>query len=219
MATLTPSFWEQEAEQLLAMLLPAIQIAGLTGVTEGAQKLETAQIFISNELAHAQAAEWARQFAGELIGQISLTNQRLVGEIVANWTQTPGATIGQLSKQLAQALDVNDTRAARIAATETTRAFSRGEDLVNQAAGLPAMAVQPPAHPNCRCFTSNTQLSTGEWVVVWQTRSDELVCVNTRVITPWGAEMGCRAMHQKIISQGAYLGMSLRDARREASSG
>jgi hypothetical protein len=214
---LPADFWNLESANLQAILLPAMESMAIAGSKAATGKLDTqAGIRIDDTLAHAQAAQWARQFTDELLIQIGTTNERAVGEIVANWIATPGATMADLNRQLRQVLDVDETRAARIAATETTRAFARGEDLSNREAGLPEMATQPPGHPNCRCFTSNQLLTGGIWVVVWQTRRDELVCKTTRIITPWGVEMGCFAMHRKVISQGIFLGDSLAEARRGA---
>lgn len=214
---LTPDFWAQENENLRAILLPLVQEMTIAGSKAATRRLDAQHgIRFDDTLAHAQAAQWARQFTDELLVLVGTTNQQVVGEIVATWIETPGATLQDLNSQLRNVLDVDETRAARIAATETTRAFARGEDLSNQEAGLPSMATQPPAHPNCRCFTSNQPLPNGEWVVVWQTRRDELVCVDTRIVTPWGTEMGCRAMHRKVISEGPYLGMGFTQAKREA---
>lgn len=214
---LPANFWQQETERLRTILLPAIERMVIAGSKATTGRLdEQFGIRIDDTLAHAQAAEWARRFTDELLVQVGTTNQRVVGEILANWIRTPGATMADLNRRLRQMLDVDETRAARIAATEVTRAYAQGEDLSNQEAGLPAMAFSPPGHPNCRCFTSNQRLSNGVWVVVWQTRRDEMVCRDTRITTPWGTFMGCFEMHTRVVSVGPLGGMKLADARRMA---
>lgn len=212
MTLLPANFWTNERQILLATLLPQVEKMALGGAMTGREKLDKLGVFFDDSLAHAEAARWAREFTDQLLTRLGATNEQVVGEVLANWVETEGATMGQLVQQLQRVLDVNEARAAMIATTEATRAYAEGEDVVYQAAGLPAMAFKPPGHPHCRCFPSAKRLSSGEWVVLWQTNRDEIVC-RTPIHTPWGRVEGCRAMHNVVISEGRWTGLKLSEVR------
>jgi hypothetical protein len=209
---LPPDFWDNERRELLAVLLPHVEKMSISGAMVGREKLEALGIFFDDTMAHAQAAQWARRFTDELLNRLGTTNRQVVGEVLANWAETPGATMGQLTDQLQRVLDVNQARAAMIGTTEVTRAYAEGEDLAYQAAGVPAMAFKPPGHPYCRCFPSAKRLSNGQWVVIWQTNRDEIVC-RTPINTPWGVVQGCRELHNVVISEGQWAGQKLSEVR------
>ncbi len=189
---------------------------GVAGVDKILGELTPLGLGFDSAMAHAQAATWARQHTDDLLNLLGTTNERVVGEVVANWAETPGATMGQLTQQLQRVLDANEERASMIAATEVTRAYAQGESLANKEAGLPEIAFSPPAHPSCRCFPSNVLLGRDVWITVWQTRRDEVVCKTARINTPWGRVLGCRDMHNRVISAGPSLGQTIGEARRAA---
>jgi hypothetical protein len=213
---LLADFWQNEREILRATLLPLMEKYGVAGVDKILGELTPLGLGFDSALAHAQAANWARQHTDDLLNLLGTTNERVVGEVVANWAETPGATMGQLTQRLQQVLDANEERAAMIAATEVTRAYAQGESLANREAGLPKIAFAPPAHPNCRCFPANKLLGRDVWVTVWQTRRDEVVCKTARINTPWGRVLGCRELHNRVISAGPLLGQTISEARRAA---
>ncbi len=202
---LLTEFWENEKKKLLAALLPAIEERAIAGAQAGKAKLRQAGIIFDDELANAAAARWAREYAGKLVELMSGTSQKTIGEIVANWIETPGSTMGDLTERLTPLVEGNTDRAFMVATTETTACYAQGEAIVYQSLGIPRAVFLPPGHPRCRCWTSVKRLKSGELVVVWLTNRDEVVC-RTPIQTPWGRVKGCRAMHNVVISEGPYLG-------------
>jgi hypothetical protein len=213
---LPPDFWTLEEQELLAVLLPLLEEMARDGIAISLDELAGYSVTADPADASARTSAWARAYAGELIRKINPTTRASVGEAVANWFETPGATMGDLSRNLQRILGSNEYRAALIATTETTRAYAEGSDLARREAGLPATVFKGPAHPGCRCFDSSWMLSTGEWVVLWQTNQDEIVCTQP-IQTPWGTVAGCRELQGRVISEGPYLGMTLDEAEARAA--
>jgi hypothetical protein len=203
---LPSDFWAKEEEYLTGVLLLLLEEISLDGVQlQAAELLDDAQLGFDDTSAGARAAAWARRHAGELVKQIADTSRTAIGEAVASWIETPGATMQDLTDSLQRILGSNVARAQRIAVTETTRAYAEGADEARRAAGLPATQFKPPLHVSCRCWDSPTQLESGEWVVVWQTNRDEVVC-HTLFPTPWGEVRGCADMQGRVISAGPLFG-------------
>lgn len=223
---LPPGFWDEEKDNLLAVILPYMHRMAMAGVEIGERKLEQlAGISFDNTLVHAEAARWARQLTDNLLLRLETTSERAVGEILATWIETPGSTIGELKEQLAPVVAGNQRRADNIGVTETTRAYSQGELLTYREAGLPAVVqfnqgfglglqpFAPPLHPSCRCWVTPQRLSNGVWVITWQTNRDELVC--TRAVPgPWGEVRGCRDLHNVVISEGPFLAKTVAEAEQ-----
>lgn len=205
-----PDFWEREKERLLGLLLPILERLSIAGAKSGAEKLRDVGIEFDDTLANAAAARWARQRAGELIELLTATSRKLIGQVMGNWIETPGSTLGSLAEQLLPITGQNADRAFTIAVTETTNAYSAGEVAAYEEAGLPRAVFAPAAHPRCRCWPRPKRLKTGEWVVLWTTNRDEIVC-KTPITTPWGVVEGCRELHNTVISEGPYLGKNLKD--------
>ncbi|MCB0207717.1 MAG: hypothetical protein KDJ52_00215 [Anaerolineae bacterium] len=203
--TLSPDFWEKEKEKLLGYLMPSMEDAAIAGAKTGAEKLRAVGIVFDDSLAHAAAARWARENAGKLSELLTETNRKIVGQVVGNWVETPGATMDDLVRQLGPVVGDNIDRGLMIGTTETTAAYANGEALVYEAAGIPRAVFLPPGHPRCRCWTTTKRLRNGDWVVIWQTNRDEIVC-QTPIKTPWGSVEGCRALHNIVLSEGPYLG-------------
>lgn len=199
-------FWKQEHEQLAALVAPRLQGLAAVGIAQAERKLRAMGMYFDNAVAHQEAAAWARAHTEEILQQFETRTQGLVGDKIATWVETPGLKTRDLVEMLQPVLDGNVTRAYTVGVTETTRAFAEGNNLAFKAAGIPGMAFKPPAHPNCRCDTAVKRIpGTHDWVVVWYTEHDSLVCVKT-VHTPWGDVDGCRGMHGIVISEGPFLG-------------
>jgi len=207
---LPPDFWEKEKAFLLALLFPGIEELAIAGAVAGARKLREVGFEFDDTLANATAARWAREKAGQLIELLTGTSQKVVGEIVATWVETPGATIGDLADRLKPVVANNADRALMVAVTETTNAYANGEAIIYQQAGIPRAVFLPAAHPRCRCWTKAVRLKNGQWVVVWMTNRDEIVC-RTPIRTPWGEVEGCRKLHNVVLSEGPYLGQKVTD--------
>jgi SPP1 gp7 family putative phage head morphogenesis protein len=103
-------------------------------------------------MVNQQAAQWARQHAGELIKDLAGTTREAVGEIIATFIESPGMTQGDLVKLLEKPF--GEVRSKMIATTETTQAYSAATTEVQQ---LMAEA--------------GVQMTR-----IWHTRNDERVC-------------------------------------------
>lgn len=215
--SLTQDFWNQERIFLQAVLSPLEQEAAYLGVSLAEQDLVQLGLGFDNLAANQAAASWARQHTDDLLEILGTTTQRYVGSQVASYITTPGMTLGDLTANVERVLGMNHSRALMIARTETTRAVFAGKEESRVAAGLPRTVMGPPLHPNGRCFSTADLLDDGTWVVIWQTRNDEIVCVQ-KFQTPLGEVEGCRGMHGRIISEGKYLGWDVKDARKAASA-
>lgn len=182
LSRLDEAFWATEAGLMLADLRPAIE-AMARGAGEALMEREG--LGVSWELVAERAAEWASVHAGEEIRLIDEATRRAVARQVTSFLETPGMTLGQLRESLSPWFDPK--RAGRIAVTETTRAFAEGARLtarVAEEAGIHLVAtwhtaedelvcetcgeldgkqegdgvtLQPPAHPNCRCWITHTR--------------------------------------------------------------
>lgn len=204
---LPPDFWTNEKALLARIVRPHLERLAVAGALEAEKRLAQFSIGFDNALVHADALAWAQQHTDDLLAQLGTTSERVVGQALAGYIETPGATIGDLQTQLKQLLDTNDSRAWTIAVTETTRAYAQGNAIAYQRAGVPRLLYNNPAHPNCRCTTGIRRLPNGDLVAVWYTNRDELVChspVDTG--TSLGIVEGCRALHGVIVSEGQYFG-------------
>lgn len=145
---LPPDFWEEERRRLLAIILPRLEAAAIAGAALSREKFP--RLVFDPDLHNRQAAEWARQHTDDLLSQLGTTSERLVGDALAEWVETSGATVGELKAKIREGLRVNAARADVIAVTETTRAYAEGEKAAYLADGI------------------------RRWR--WQTNNDELVC-------------------------------------------
>jgi SPP1 gp7 family putative phage head morphogenesis protein len=152
------------------------------GVTVALDQLAGAGIAFDWMLVNTAARENARQYAGQLITQITDTTRRNVQEAVARWVEN-GEPLPALVRDL-RAAGFSARRAKLIAQTETTGAFARANEAVYRESGVvqevewvtvldervcPTCGSmngmrrpldgfysngirRPSAHPGCRCF-------------------------------------------------------------------
>ena len=150
---LDADFWGGENALLRAWLIDFLMQSAQESV--GANDAWTRQRFalqFDPTLTNADAAKWARQYAGQLARGVNQTTQDSIRQSVANWIETPGATM----KDLMDALPFSESRAAIVAVTEVTAAYSEGE----------------------RLYTQDLQdrYPTLKIVRIWNTNNDERVC-------------------------------------------
>lgn len=138
------AFWQREQEILRAILLPRLTQMAFTAMREAAIK---AAIAFDPTLSNQDAADWATIYTDDLLIQLGSTSERATGAVISDWITRQNATIGELNVALS---DVFKDRANLVAVTETTRAFSAGEEIAYLRAGIT------------------------EWT--WQTNRDEMVC-------------------------------------------
>jgi hypothetical protein len=205
------AFWEAEVEAMREVLLRDVLRTVLALAEMAVEDVE--EDFVGGAdwaLVNARAAAWAREYVGDLIRQVTETTREATRETIATWIET-GGTLDDLVETLAPTY--GPQRAELIATTEVTRAFDEANDLVRQRVGLPAADVKAPAHPRCRCYTRPVFVD-GEWLIVWNTVRDELVCKQP-LSMPWGRVAGCREMHTRVVGgPSGLIGKTLSEARR-----
>lgn len=144
---------------------------------------------------------------------------------VLEWMNTPGMTRESLEENLLPLLNGDSELAETVAVTAVTWHHTQRtyEDYAHAGVQMPPMTQNgaelfgPPAHRRCRCWTKVVRLPDNSWVIVWSTNRDDLVCRESLAV-PWGKVMGCRDLHNRIISDGMYLGLTLDEAHAEAKN-
>ena len=101
------------------MLVDGVDLGVQTAVTQ----FENVGFSFAYDLANVAARDWARRYAGELVTQIDDTTRTVVKESLARWIEN-GEPLQALIDDIAPVF--GEERAARIASTEVTRAFSEG---------------------------------------------------------------------------------------------
>lgn len=102
------------------------------------------------ELVNVDAAEWALNYSHLLMNDISSTTRRAIQREIAYYVEN-SMTINQLRDRIMSLSTFSETRANRIAVTETTRAYAEG---------------------NMRAWSDLDYVER----VRWQTANDDLVC-------------------------------------------
>ena len=218
---LDANFWRNEDEELMAVLVPLFTAAATSGVTILAATVEAEfGIVVDWTLSNAEAVKWARKHAAELVKGVNKSTKETLRQVIAAWLDTPGSTMDDLFRQIGIIEEIpgkfvfSAARAKMIGVTEVTNSYQAGHEAGYEAAGFPATAFGPTAHPNGRCWTNADVLPNNEFVIVWRTNMDNLVCTRP-LATPWGEVAGCAALENVIVSEGPWLGRSFRDAARE----
>ena len=219
---LDADFWRNEDEELLAVLLPLFAAAAIGGVGILAATVEAEfGIVVDWTLSNAEAVKWARKHAAEMVKGINRSTKETLRQVISAWLDTPGANMGDLFRQIGLIEEIpgkfvfSAARAKTISVTEVTNSYQAGHEAGYEAAGFPSVAFGPTAHPNGRCWTNADILPNNEFVIVWRTNMDSLVCTRP-LATPWGEVGGCAALENVIVSEGPWLGRRFRDAAREA---
>ncbi len=158
---LSDAFWANEDRELLAVMQPRLVNGAQAGAAGLAATMDALTIGVDWTLVNAEAAKWAREYAGQLIGVntggINATTRRRVGERIAEFIETPGMTMGDLFDRLnASDFSFGPVRAQMIAVTEVTRSYWEG----NKAG---SRWVEDEGY--------------FKWRKTWRTLKDELVCV------------------------------------------
>lgn len=130
-AQLPPTFWEDEAKRLAAILIPRLTALAMEGFQQGAVKIG---IVVNYGIYSLLAEQWAREYTDQLLRNVRTTNEDVVGEILAQWIATPGRTVGDLRAALEPYFGIR--RADMIAITEATRALASGELMAFQRGGV-----------------------------------------------------------------------------------
>lgn len=179
LGNLPMGFWDTQAGLMLSAV--RVQLEKLA-YEAGLRMLLEQGVGLAWDVVATQAAEWARNYVGQLIRGITETTRAAVGRAVARYIEEKGRTIGDLYATLEPWF--GPVRAEMISVTEITRAYAMGElETVRaaQAIGLNMRRIwhsnrdelvcslcgpldnqetteTPPLHPRCRCWISH------EWV-------------------------------------------------------
>lgn len=167
-------------------------------------------------LVNRKAENWAQTYSYDLVTNLTATSQRMLQEAFAKWIREGRGDTTLLRTMVFRAM-VNDSKAEygsdkiftnrsnTIATTETTRIYAEANAKAYQEAGCGQAAFLPPAHVNCRCYIRPAKDPDGNWVMIWHTAFDEVVC-KKEIRTQWGTVIGCKGMHLLCLSHGNYLG-------------
>lgn len=146
---LESSFWQEEESDLYEELLPLFLAALAAGMDGGTDALPAnLQMLVNPDVFNQAAIDYTRQYRYTYIRDITETTRKQTQDAIVNWIQT-GQSLDVLEQSLAGVF--GETRAANIAATEVTRAFSQG---------------------NMTAWESTGFVTSGEWM----TAQDERVC-------------------------------------------
>lgn len=177
--------WERRLRDQEVLLRDVIERAVVDatdlGVTVAIDQLGQVGIGFDWTLVNTRARENARQYAGQLITQITDTTRNTVREAVARYINN-GEPLSALISDL-QSTGFSERRAKLIAATEVTGAFARANEAAYRESGVVETmewrtatdekvcpvcgkldgqrvpmgqrfegVYMPPAHPGCRCW-------------------------------------------------------------------
>jgi hypothetical protein len=203
--------WKEYQARLLEELTPLFQ-----GMTQQATNAAARTIaggvpeMVNWGLVNQHAADWAKQYAGKLISNVTDTTRQGVRDQVGKWIEAK-ETLPELIKRITDVKGASGgalfgpVRAQMIAITEATNVYAESNANAWQSMGVLPATFKPSGHVRCRCWLTTKKLEDGTRVMVWQTARDDLVCVQD-IETPWGTVKGCRELHNTIVSEGDYLG-------------
>lgn len=149
-------FWGQEAQELLAVLLPLLGDDANAAALYYAAEMENAYtIAVDWTLVNARAVEWARNYSYDLVRGITETTAKALQQAVGEFIDTPSMTMGQLFDKLTGLPAFGPVRAQLVAVTEVTRAYWEG------------------TKATAKEYEESGLLT---WEKTWRTNEDELVC-------------------------------------------
>jgi len=149
--TINPNLFDDAFEddnEILAELFRLLTQAEKHGI----ELFKVGKPEIDYTLVNSRAAQWARDYAYTLVGEINDVTRRTLQQAISAFVETPGMTIGDVM----DLLPFDKERASRVAVTEITRAYSEA----NQQAGR-ELAKQ---FPDVRVMKK------------WYTNMDAIVC-------------------------------------------
>lgn len=124
----------------------------LNAVRGGVNLFGTGKPAINYTLTNAEAARWVRDYVFDLVKGINQTTVDILRNTIGAFIETPGMTI----RDVMDRLPFDEERAQRVAVTEITRAYSRGETIAGD--------ELQKEFPGIRIIDT------------WFTNNDELVC-------------------------------------------
>jgi hypothetical protein len=155
----------------------AIQDSADLGVSVVIDQLNNIGMAFDWTLVSVDAREWALAHTDTLLNQLGTTSGKVVGQAVGRWAGN-GEPLQSLINDLSPAF--GPKRAALVASTEVTRAYSEGAIRGYQGSGLierrPQLVPPVDSHPGCRCWLTLGLNKKNEAYYIWNTSNDEIVC-------------------------------------------
>jgi HK97 family phage portal protein len=149
LSRLDSEFWTADDQEVIRVIRPELERMALDAAETTMRLLP---VGFEWGLVADDAAQWAAQYAGQLISRIDHTTQQYVARKVRQYIETSGMTIGDLTDSLAP--QFGPVRAEMIAVTEVTSAYSAGHNIAADRARQAGMVLED----------------------IWHTNRDELVC-------------------------------------------
>lgn len=176
---LDSAFWDEHREELFAIFFPLIRDAAMSSADFWLDDLiSQAGVGVDWTLVNQGVIKWAQEYSYELIKGINDTSRNAVSDALADWIAS-GLPLDELIDSLKPMY--GPVRAQMIAVTETTRAFSEGQNVLWTESGvvtgynvytandsdvddicveaadggpypLDDDEHEPPLHIRCRCF-------------------------------------------------------------------
>jgi len=153
---LDSKFWDSEDRLLLALLLPELSDMSEAAAQALVEQMESQYtVGVDWTLVNADAVDWARKYAYDLVKGIDNTTKQGLQRHVGAWIETPGATMGDLFDKLEGLYAFDRKRAKLVGVTEVTRAYAQGTKIAAR------------GYEDAGLFT---------WRKTWHTNNDGLVC-------------------------------------------
>jgi len=178
---LQAAIWQELTDSLMGTLLPSFEDMMRAGARDALEQVPST-IGVDWDRINIEAAEWAREHAGEAIKSMGETAKDRVRVEVTNWIEA-GESLPKLERRLRNVVEA-PWKAKQIAITETTNAFAkanveawRASRVVNKhewrtaldervcpicepnhgkvrklGKRFPSGHTRPAAHINCRCW-------------------------------------------------------------------
>jgi SPP1 gp7 family putative phage head morphogenesis protein len=180
-------WWNEEEQALYEEMLPLFLAALALGMDGGTETLPlTIQPLVNPNSFNEAAIKAAKAYRYTQIKDITDTTRKQTQDALVEWIQS-GQSLDALESTLAGVY--GESRAARIAATEVTRAFSMGNEAAWESTG----------------FVTEVE---------WMTAQDELVCPicrdhegehfgveDTDAYPPNASHPGCRCWAQPVVDE------------------
>jgi SPP1 gp7 family putative phage head morphogenesis protein len=173
-------FWNDEGDAMWGDMAESIMDMYMDGLDGGVKIMpDNIKVLADWDRVNQSALEFAQQYRYDRIKDITDTTRDQTQKALADWIRS-GSPLNALEKSLESVY--GEARAARIAATETTRVFAQGNrdafestglidevewqtarddltcpicgELDGTHIGVEDIDAFPPAHPSCRCWVT-----------------------------------------------------------------
>jgi len=132
---LSDAFWTNEFELLFRIVFPIILEFTLESADEAIKNLGILEGGVSWDLINDAAVQWVQHYYFDLVKDITESSRNFIKEQMVEWLQS-GEPLKDLEKRLQTRGMFGRVRAQMIAATETTRAYARGNYIAWKESGI-----------------------------------------------------------------------------------